>query len=105
MGFRSALNLARFWPDCDMTQVATRFDWLFSSFLSCFLAKISSISYSFLAVHHREKREKVLHFPSFNLCSNLEISPMVLETTPYKCVFRRFKAFGGVIFEREALSC
>ena len=56
------------------------------------------------AVHHREKKESS-SFPSFNFCSNLEISPLDFQTTPYKGILRWFKAFDGVIFEREVLRC
>ena len=52
----------------------------------------------------RKNKRDFFIFASFNLCSNLEISPMVLETTPYKCVLRRFKEVGGVVLEGEALS-
>ena len=95
-------NPARFRPDCDVSQSVINFVRLFPSFLSNFCPKY--LPFLHLACPCIIER-KALNFPSFNLCQNLEISSMVLETTPYMGSLWKFEEVDGVVLEGEALRC
>ena len=76
----------------------------FPSFLSCFLAKLCLHFASSWPAALREKTREETSFSTSIPCPKLEISALVLQSTPYKCSLRRFKAIGEVVLEEEALS-